>query len=274
MGGFFIRKLGGAAGISVQLQKLIPFLVHPKDSQWIMGHFRPLLWTALVSNLFIVGFYASYLDILKLAGAHQLPLTIMSVLCFESICIFLSLVTAPKAKRGVAVALTIGKTPSSSPSNIVRNTCLIVTTFFSIIAARDLFLPGYIIELIPRDDIYLEWTNALLHSPPEGSPEAVDQGLTAPLYIGDKFISQLTALLILINCLYKYVSTLFIRYGSDGSGMIKARMIWRAQTIGCILISLVYRIFTSAAASAHLDMRWHIMLLVYETIILITYSYL
>lgn len=122
--------------------------------------------------------------------------------------------------------------------------------------------------MIPRDDIYLEWTNALLHSPPQGSVEEEEQGLEAALYIGDKFVSQFMALNILILCAYKFYSAFFIKFGSDGSGLIKCKMIWHAQCIGDVLILLMLRIFSSAALTASLDLRWHLMLVAYEGFIL------
>lgn len=274
MGGFFVRKLCGAAGVAVHLQKLMPLLIHTTGAQWAMGHFRPFLWTAVVANMALAAFYAFYLEDLNAAGVYELPLAILAMIGFETITILFYLFTSPGAKRGPAIALPNGKVPSSSPSPIVRNTCLVVTTFFAFTACRDLFFPGRIIDVIPRDDILLEWTNAFLHSPGEDTPEAVDQGLQAPLYIGDKFISQLMALHILINCLYKYVSSVGLRFGSDGSGLIKATMFWKAQAIGCALASFVYRVFTPAAGSASFDMRWHLMLLGYEMFIFFVYGFM
>jgi hypothetical protein len=160
-----------------------------------------------------------------------------------------------------------GKTPESVTSRIVARTVAAVSTCMALIAARDLFMPGYILPL-PRDDIYLEWTNALLHSPPQGSVEEEEHGLEAALYIGDKFVSQLMALNILILCAYKFYSGFFIKFGSDGSGLIKCKMIWHTQCIGDVLILLMLRIFSSAALTASLDLRWHLMLVAYEGFIL------
>ena len=131
-----------------------------------------------------------------------------------------------------------------------------------------MFFPGFIIDIIPRDEIYLEWTNAFFHSPPEGSSEALDNGLAAPLYIADKFVSQFMALNLLILCMYKLVSCIMIRIGSDGSGEIKAKIIWKIQAIGNALLLFVLRIFTPAASTASLDLRWHLVLFAFETLIL------
>jgi hypothetical protein len=274
MGGFFIRKLCGAAGVAVHLQKLMPLLVHTSGAKWAYGHFRPLLWTAIVANFCIAAFYGFYFDDLKAAGVQELSVVILTLLGIESIAMLYYLFTSSRVKRAPAIAMPRDKVPFSSPSNIVRNTSLVVTTFFAIGAFRDLFFPGYIIDVIPRDDIYLEWTNAFLHSPPDDTPESEDQGLEAPLYIGDKFISQLMALHILINCLYKYVSSVGIRFGNDGSGILKATMFWKAQAIGCGLVCFVYRVFTPAANSASFDMRWHLMLLGYEGFIFFVYGFM
>jgi hypothetical protein len=272
MGGFFIRKLCGAAGVAIQFQKLLPLLFHPTGAQWSYGHFRPLLMTSIVGNLALMSFYGYYLEDLKAAGVTELPLLILSLLAIETLTIFFHLVFAPK-KRGSAIAMN-GKTPLSVSSNIMRNTCMVVTTFFTITAIRDLFFTGYIIDIIPRDDVYLEWTNAFLHSPPDNTPEAMDQGLEAPLHIGDKFICQLGALHILITSLYKYVSCVGIRYGSDGSGTTKAAMLWKGQAISCALICFIYRLFAQAALSASFDFRWHLMLLGFEGFMFFVYGFL
>ena len=273
MGGFFVRKLCGATGIAVHFQKVLPLLFHPTGAQWSLGHFRPLLWTSIVGNLALAIFYGYYYEDLKAANVIELPMITLALLAIETVTILFYLLTN-KVKRGPAFALPSDKVPSSSVSSIIRNTCLVVTTFFSIVAIRDLFFPGQIIDVIPRDDIYLEWTNAFLHSPPDDSPEAIDQGLEAPLYIGDKFMCQLMALHILINSLYKYVASVFIKYGNDGSGKQKATMIWKGQAIACGLMCFVYRLFTPSAKSASFDMRWHLMLLGYEGFMFFVYGYM
>lgn len=268
MGGFFVRKVAGAAAVGVHLQKLVPLLVHPNGAQWTLGHFGPFLIVALIGNLCIGLFYAIYWDVLVANGANQLPRMFLCCLSVESVTIAAYLLLSKPMKKGHAVAMPQGKTPQSMTSNVVSRTILIISTAVGIIAMRDLFLPGFIIDVIPRDDIYLEWTNAFLHSPPPGSPEDYDQGLQAPLYIGDKFMSQFAALHLLILCLYKITTAVFIRYGSDGSGLIKCKMIWQTQAAADGMVLFVFRIFQPAAVSASLDLRWHLMLLGYETFIL------
>ncbi len=268
MGGFFVRKVAGAAAVGVHLQKLVPLLLHPMGAQWTLGHFRPLLAVALVGNMAIGLFYAMYWDVLSSNGATELPLVFLALLGMESTTIATYLLISKSTKKGHAVAMPEGKTPNSLTSNIVSRTILIASTAVGIIALRDLFLPGFILSLVPRDDIYLEWTNAFLHSPPLDSPEDFDQGVQAPLYIGDKFMSQFAALHLLILCLYKLTSAVLIRYGSDGSGTIKCNMIWKAQAFADGLLLFVLRIFQPAAVSASLDLRWHLMFVGYETFIL------
>jgi hypothetical protein len=272
MGGFFIRKLCGAAGVAVHFQKLLPLLFHPTGAQWSNGHFNPLLITSIVANIALATFYAYYFEDLKAAGVVELPLLILGLLAVETIMLLYHVATSPK-KRGPAIALN-GKGPKSVSSNIMRNTCLVVTTFFTITAIRDLFFTGSIIDVIPRDDVYLEWTNAFLHSPPENTPEAFEQGLEAPLHIGDKFMCQLCALHILTNSMYKYVSCVGIRYGSDGSGTVKAAILWKGQAIGCALTCFIYRLFAQAAKSASFDFRWHLMLIGYEGFMFFVYGFL
>lgn len=268
MGGFFVRKLAGAAGLAVQLQKLLPLLFHPLDARWKMGHFRPLLWTAIVANMILAAFYTSYLGDFAAAGADGLPRIFIGVQAAESVVILFYLFSSRKIKKGPAVAMPDGKTPESVTSRIVARTVGIVSGAISLIAGRDFFFPGQIIDFIPRDDIYLEWTGAFLHSPPEGTPEAEEHGLMTGLYIGDKFLAQLLGLNFLLLCLYKFVSSVLVKYGSDGSGQVKARMIWKAQALGNALILFLFRLFAPAAASASLDLRWHLMSLAYETFVL------
>jgi hypothetical protein len=271
MGGLFVRKLAGAAAAGVHAQKLVPLVIHPTGAQWAMGHYRPLLSTALVGNLALLAFYASYLHDLVSGGAGTMTYGILATLAVESLVILAYLVTARPSKRGPAVAMPDGKTPSSLTSRILSRTVMLVSPILAAVAVRDLLFPGFVFSFLPRDDIYLEWTNAFLHSPPEGSEEELDQGLTAPLYIGDKFVSQLAAVNILIICLYKCVTSFVIRYGSDGSGLIKCRMIWQVQAFAGAFVTFVFRLFTPAARAVGFDFRWHLMCLSYETFIICTY---
>jgi hypothetical protein len=267
MGGFFVRKLAGGAGCAVHLHKILPLISHENGAQWAGGHFRPVLMTAVVGNIAIAAFYATYLEDLTGAGAQHIPLAMLAVLAIETVAILYYLFINRQTKRLPAMAMPEGKTPDSLISNIVSRTTLIVTSLVALVAVRDLFFPGTIIELIPRDDIYLEWTNAFLHSPPEGSPESADQGLEAPLYIGDKFVSQLAAVNILVLSLYKYVTAAVIRFGADGSGTAKSRMIWKASFLGDSAILLCFRFFSHAARTASFDMRWHLVFIAYEAFI-------
>lgn len=271
MGGLFIRKLAGAAAFGVHAQKIIPLVAHPTGAQWAMGHYRPLLATALAGNMALFAFYASYLADLVSGGAGTMTYGILAALAVESLVILGCLLTTRPSKRGPAVVMPPGKTPSSLTSRIVSRTVVLVSGIVAAVVARDLLFPGFVFEFFPRDDMYLEWTNAFRHSPPEGSEEELDQGLTAPLYVGDKFVSQLMAVNMLIICMYKFVTGFMIRYGSDGSGEIKCRMIWQVQALGAGFIIFVFRLFTPAAASASLDFRWHLMCLSYEAFILCTY---
>ena len=202
------------------------------------------------------------------AGAGALPKVMTALLVVESMVIAFYLVASRKVKRGVAVALKDGKTPKSVVSRIVARTVILVSGAVTLFAGRDLFFPGQILDFVPRDDIYLEWTGALIHSPPDGSPEAEQYGMTSPLQIGEKFVSQLMAVNLLIVSLYKFVSVFLIRYGNDGSGLAKAQMIWKGQAIGDALYILLFRLFTACAASASVDIRWHLMAIAYEAFIL------
>ena len=277
MGGFFVRKVAGGAGCAVQLHKIIPLVfVQEPNAQWLLGHYQNILLPAILGNVAIALFYGSYLDDLSSARAHVIPLMIILALFIESVVMlayYIMILTSRKV-RLPAIAMPAGKTPNSFVSNIATRTTCIVTTLIAILATRDLVFSGAIIEYVPRDDIYLEWTNALLHSPPNNTPESIDHRMESPLYVGDKFISQLGALYILILCMYKYISTVAIRYGNDGSGSIKARMIWKVSFIADAALLLCYRLFAHAAKTASYDTRYHLVILSYEAIIFgMLYSY-
>jgi hypothetical protein len=274
MGGLFLRKVGGAASMAVQLQKLVPLLFHPLSSQWRRGHFKPLFATAVLGNLALIAFYGIYItEELAAMGADGLPKLFVGVLLFETV-VMLGYLTTSSYTKGPAVALQDGKTPNSIVSRIVARTNFLVTGLIFVIAGRDLFLPGTILHFIPRDDIYLEWTGAFLHSPPEGSLEAEANGVDREFFVGEKYLSQFLALNMLIGCLYKFVGAFVIRYRNDGGGLIQTKMIWKSQAIGNAAILYLFRLFSPAAITASLDFRWHLMLLAYETLILGLYAWL
>lgn len=260
--------------MAVQFQKLFPLLVHPFNARWKHGHFRPLLWTSLFANAALAAFYSYSLPEMTAAGADYLPSIFMALLLLESTVIYFYLSTTRKIKLGPAKAMTDGKTPSSVPSRIIARTIAFCSSVVVLVAGRDLFFPGEILDFLPRDDVYLEWTNAFFHSPPEGTVEAEVNGLASALYSGDKFLSQFMALNLLLLTAFKCTSAFFIRYGSDGSGEIKARMMWKTQFLGNALILFLFRLFASSAKSASLDIQWHVMLMAYETGMLVIYGFL
>lgn len=272
MGGLFIRKLCGVAALTVHSQKLIPLLFHPRDAQWRLGHFNPMLGIAILGNVAIALLHFYYMADFSASSAEALPKLMIGILSFEAfvmLCYYMSARRrASKVSRTTFTALPEGKTPSSITNRIVMRTVLIVSTLIAIICGRDLFFPGQILPLLPRDDIYLEWTNAFLHSPPPDSPESKEHGLESPLYIGDLYVSQYMALCLLIACLYKFATALFIRYGQNRSGEIKCQVIWKVMAIGDGLMVFILRLFAPAAKSASLDLRWHLMCVAYEAFIL------
>lgn len=275
MGGLFVRKVGGAAALTVQLQKLLPFLFHPMNARWKRGHFRPLYTTAVIANLSLIAFYGFYIvQELTAFGADELPKLFIGILSLETIVILAYLITSRNYDKGDAVAMEDGKTPNSIVSRIIARTNILVSGMVVVIAGRDLFFPGTILDFIPRDDIYLEWTGALLHSPPEGSPESERHGMERDFFISEKFLSQYLALNMLILCLYKFVGAFGIRYRNDAGGLIQAKMIWKAQAVGNALILYLFRLFSPAANTASLDFRWHLMMIAYETLILGLYGFL
>lgn len=275
MGGLFVRKLGGAAALASQIQKILPLLFHPANARWKRGHFRPVLITAVIANLSLIVFYGIYItEELTAVGADELPKLFTSILFLETIVILAYLITSRNVNKGPAVAMQDGKTPNSIISRIVARTNLLVSGMIVVIAGRDLFFPGTILDFIPRDDIYLEWTGALLHSPPDGSPEAEAHGMERDFFVGEKFLSQYLALNMLILCLYKFVGAFVIRTRNDGGGLIQAKMVWKAQAVGNAIILYLFRLFSPAAGTASIDFRWHLMMIAYETLILSLYGFL
>lgn len=276
MGGFFVRKLAGSAALSFHLQKILPVVFQPTNSQWGLGHFNPVLITSVLGNLVIAVFYLSNIDDLIFADAGDMALGIIAALVVESI-IILGYVLSVMLKKSVKVKaqkLPEGKTSRSLVSNILTRTVCIVSGLITVITGRDFFFPGYELHFPPYDDIYLEWTGAFIHSPPPNSIEREQYGLEAPLHIGDKFISRLAALYILVICVQKFVAAFLIRVGKDNSGSTKCKLFWRSQAISDGLILFTIRVFAAAAKSASLDFRWHVMCLGYEMFIFLVYGYL
>ena len=269
MGGLFVRKICGAAGIIVHSQKLVAVVFQNNETHWCLGHFNPMLYVASAGNIAVAFFLLAKLDDLRSAKVEEGVLIVVLVLIVEAVVmISYSLSNVRKGSRQKPRFDVVGKTPNSVVSRIMAKTIALVTGMITIIAARDLFYPGTIIEAIPRDDIYLEWTGALIHSPPSGTIEEDENMLQSALFIGDKFISQLGALYLLICCLHKFATAFFIRIGKDKSGELKCRVIWRIQAIGDVFILFIMRLFTSASLTASLDLRWHLMCLAYETFLL------
>mmetsp|Transcript_8732 Transcript_8732/g.12783 ORF Transcript_8732/g.12783 Transcript_8732/m.12783 type:complete len:497 (+) Transcript_8732:93-1583(+) len=173
---------------------------------------------------------------------------------------------------------------NSIPSRIALRTVLIVSSIISLISVRDLFFPGTIISFIPRDDIYLEWTGAFFHSPPPDTVESDEYGLESPLYAGDKFMGQLLGLYLVLGCVWKFASVCAWSKGNkamefkspenvDRHGVVSSKMIWKAQAFGDMLLLFMLRMFAPAAKSASLDLRWHLMTVAYEMIILGLYGF-
>jgi hypothetical protein len=276
MGGFFVRKIAGAAALTFHLQKLLPIIFQPTNTHWGLGHFTPVLLTSVLGNLAIVAYYMSNLEDLKNAEAGPMASAIVSTLVLESI-VMLGFTLAAILKRThklKAQKLPAGKRPTSMVSNILTRTICIVSGFITLIAGRDFFFPGQELPFPPYDGIYLEWTGAFIHSPPPNTVEGDEYGLEAPLHIGDKFMSRLGALYLLVVCFQKFAAAFLVRLGKDNSGNIKCRMFWKTQAIGDALMLFTFRVFAPAAKSASLDFRWHIMTLGYELFILGLYGFM
>ncbi|KAL3822382.1 hypothetical protein ACHAXA_010860, partial [Cyclostephanos tholiformis] len=305
MGGLFLRKMSGVAGLAFHTTKIWPVVFQSppqydtklKNGRWVgaswsAGHFDPLLTLGMIGDVCISIFYLTRLDELKNAGAHRIGLAFVLASFVESFTFGVYLLT--RRMNTKATKTTWGKTdviideydpledPDSLPSRIVARTVFIVSSLISMVSLRDLFFPGVIIPFIPRDDIYLEWTGAFLHSPPPDTVEADENGLGAPLFAGDKFVSQLLGLYLSLSCMFKMASAwgwskgnriLGTEESADRSGVVSSKIIWKAQSFGDVLLLGMLRLFTPSAKSASLDLRWHLMLVAYEAFILFIYGF-
>jgi hypothetical protein len=100
-------------------------------------------------------------------------------------------------------------------------------------------------------------------------------GLDAPLFSGYKFISQLLAAHLLVLCLGKFISCTAVRLGNGRQrGAVQANILWQGATIANGFLLMVFRLFTPAATSASLDLRFALMALAYEAFILGLYGFL
>jgi hypothetical protein len=272
MGGYFIRKMAGAAALGFHLQKLVPVLFQGSEFHWGCGHFQPMLLTSVLGNLAVAGFYMSHSNEFKTSNAENMGLAVAAALVFEAVAILAFLVASLAGKKRSSLignnSFPAGKGPKSIVSKIMARTFCMVSGMIMTLAFRELFFPGIELPFPPYDDIYLEWTGALIHSPPKNSVEEREYGLESPLHVGDKFVSRLMGLYILIICFQKFISGFLIRVGKDNNGEKKCRTFWRVQCISNILLLFTIRVFAPAALSASLDFRWHVMSLGYETFIL------
>ena len=269
MGGLFVRKMCGAAGLIVHSQKLVAVLFQSNNNHWHLGHFNPMFYVASFGDLAVALFLLTKMDDLRSAKVEEGTLLTVLVLVFEALVIFAYTLSNTRKLQVPKPRFHIpGKKPNTVVSRILMRTIAIVTGLITIIAGRDLFYPGTIIGLIPRDDIYLEWTGALIHSPSADTVEEYENSLQSSFFIGDKFVSQLGSLYLLITCFYKFATAFFIRVGKDKSGELKCKIIWRVQALGDVFILFIMRLFSSASLTASLDLRWHLMCIAYETFML------
>ncbi|KAL7540558.1 hypothetical protein ACHAWF_006722 [Thalassiosira exigua] len=321
MGGLFVRKMAGAAGMAFHLTKLWPIVFHVPPSceipgakgsggggaksggrprwvgaSWAAGHFDPLLTLAAIGDACVALFFLARMEELKSAGAGGLCAAFVTASVVEAFVFGLYLLgrrmgrerteKSSAARTSVpAGGIPLSEDPNSLPSRIAARTVLIVSSLIALISLRDVLLPGTILSFVPRDDIYLEWTGAFLHSPPPDTVEADEHGLEAPLHAGDKLVSQLMGLYLSLGCLFKFASVAGWSKGSRGmgggsrwenadrGGVVSSRMIWRAQAFGDAMILGMLRMFTPASMSASLDLRWHLMLVAYEALILFLYGF-
>mmetsp|Transcript_22607 Transcript_22607/g.48952 ORF Transcript_22607/g.48952 Transcript_22607/m.48952 type:complete len:475 (+) Transcript_22607:120-1544(+) len=304
MGGLYIRKMSGVAGLAFHTTKIWPIIFQSAPrydkaanngrwtgASWSAGHYDPVLTLGLIGDVCISMFYLARLDELKIAGAQGIGMAFILTSLVEAFIFGMYLLsrrmnhraTKPTARVNVPTGgYNPQEDPNSLPSRIVARTTVIVSGLISLISLRDVFFPGTILSFVPRDDIYLEWTGAFLHSPPPDTIEADEHGLEAPLFAGDKFVAQLLGMYLSLGCMFKLLSAWGWSKGNrsmgtlenvDRSGVVTSKMIWKAQSLGNVLLLGLLRMFTPAAQTASLDLRWHLMLVAYEAFILGLYGF-
>ncbi|KAL7497954.1 hypothetical protein ACHAWT_005853 [Skeletonema menzelii] len=291
-----------------------------KGASWSIGHYDAILTLGVLGNFCIAAFYMMRIDELRNAGAEPLVEILVMASLIEALVFGAYLMSrrmsmkkttkvvgkqqqqkqqkrpaqtkkGSKDKDASSSSFTPStneynpqEDPDSIPSRIALRTVFIVSSTISLIAMRDIFFAGTIISFIPRDDIYLEWTGAFFHSPPPDTVEADEYGLESPLYAGDKFMSQLLGMYLVLSCVWKFASVVAWSKGNrsmefnspenvDRHGVVSSKMIWRAQAFGDMLLLFMLRMFAPAAKSASLDLRWHLMTVAYEMIILGLYGF-
>jgi len=315
MGGLFVHKLAGMAGLAYHSTKLLPIVFHTPPrydarlrhekgqlkwigASWNAGHFDPLLALGMIGDVCVATFYLNRLDDLKNAGAGGLGLAFVLTSLVEAFIFGMYLLlrkrnhftvgrpnTTTTASAASGATYRIENDPKSLPSRIVARTTFIVSSLTLLVSLRDLLFPGNILPFVPRDDIYLEWTGAFLHSPPPDTVEADEHGLEAPLFAGDKFVAQQLGMYLALGAFLKLCSSWGWRKGHasmgsgtnvanvDRRGVVTSKMIWRAQALGDFGVLMMLRLFTPAAKTASLDLRWHLMLVAYEGFILFLYGF-
>eukprot|EP00584_Thalassiosira_punctigera_P007325 CAMPEP_0172539044 /NCGR_PEP_ID=MMETSP1067-20121228/10325_1 /TAXON_ID=265564 ORGANISM="Thalassiosira punctigera, Strain Tpunct2005C2" /NCGR_SAMPLE_ID=MMETSP1067 /ASSEMBLY_ACC=CAM_ASM_000444 /LENGTH=455 /DNA_ID=CAMNT_0013324667 /DNA_START=64 /DNA_END=1427 /DNA_ORIENTATION=- len=247
MGGLFVRKLSGVAGLAFHTSKIWPVVFHSPPqvdasrtasrgrwigASWGAGHFDPVLALGMVGDVCVSMFYLARLEELKDVGAGGIAMAFILTSLVEAFILGLYLLSrrmnhktivnerasarASSGRAGAAAGYDPTEDPNSLPSRIVARTVLIVSSLVSIVSLRDLLFPGTILSFLPRDDIYLEWTGAFLHSPPPDTVEADEHGLEAPLHAGDKLASQTLGIYLSLCCALKLASAFGWSKGSRG----------------------------------------------------------
>eukprot|EP00580_Thalassiosira_gravida_P009304 CAMPEP_0201640702 /NCGR_PEP_ID=MMETSP0493-20130528/22456_1 /ASSEMBLY_ACC=CAM_ASM_000838 /TAXON_ID=420259 /ORGANISM="Thalassiosira gravida, Strain GMp14c1" /LENGTH=251 /DNA_ID=CAMNT_0048114447 /DNA_START=40 /DNA_END=792 /DNA_ORIENTATION=- len=240
MGGLFVRKLSGAAGLAFHTTKLMPVVFHSPPqyhhgkwmgASWSAGHFDPVLTLGMMGDVCLAYFYLGRLEELKDVGAGGLGMAFVLTSLVEAFVLGMYMLTrrmnhnslskVPKATTATDTSTTttttsgrttsananpLDENPNSLPSRIAARTIFIVSTLISLVSLRDLLFPGTILSFLPRDDIYLEWTGAFLHSPPPGTIESDEHGLESPLFAGDLFVHQLLGMYLSLSCAFKFAS--------------------------------------------------------------------
>ena len=311
--GYHTAKLWPIVFQSAPVPSLAGGQIKMKGASWSVGHYDPILTLSILGNICIAVFYMGRLEELRSSGAELLAAVLVMASLIEALVFGSYLmsrrISMKKSKMVVGKQQQQQKRstskkkaskdkedepttneynsqedPNSIPSRIALRTVLIVSSTISLISPRDLFFPGTILSFIPRDDIYLEWTGAFFHSPPPDTVEADQYGLESPFYAGDKFVCQMMGLYLALGCLWKFASVFAWSKGNrsmesnspenlDRHGVVSSKIIWKAQALGDMLLLFMLRMFAPAAKSASLDLRWHLMTVAYEMVILGLYGF-
>jgi len=252
VGRAFIKRLGGMAGMSLVINKLMVFMFSDvnEDGMKFFGLHSPTILFTLFSNLCLLIFEVYVLTICPPTMHSSTKIKIFA-LAFETTLIgssyYLNYLrhvklgdmlfrrplpqsapsTVTDKKTDEPISTEIADPSNNVPSRIIVRTTWVCSTVFAIPFFRDLLFPGQVLKWFPGDVQYLIFVKAYVHSPPSSV-----YNNNHLMFIGDKVTSQHTGLLICLLCLFKMTTALLIKQNEtlgeywkkgwdSGSGMYK-----------------------------------------------------